>query len=202
MDIILETIMGNFDNVSHLLDTGADINTRSKTTDYTPLHYACSKGDTKIVRLLIDRGVDVNACDKYSTTPLILAIENNNLEIVRLLLEHGADVNPYYKDSRIPLITASIYGNLDIVQLLLDYGADVNARNTFTGETALIFAYKNNHIDIVKILIKYGSNPKIPDIDNNSVFNDSYVEDRYGNLYLRTPDDPILKMILDYQYNK
>ena len=59
--------------------------------DTTPLHYAALYGNTESVRILIDRGADVNARNKSGATPLIYAAYN--FEKTRLLVEKGADVN-------------------------------------------------------------------------------------------------------------
>ena len=44
-------------------------------------------------RLLIDRGVEVNAANNYGATPLYTACAFNYPHIVRLLIDSGADVD-------------------------------------------------------------------------------------------------------------
>jgi hypothetical protein len=45
------------------------------------------------VRLLVERGADVNAKDKYGSTALYQADKGGHEAVVRLLVERGADVN-------------------------------------------------------------------------------------------------------------
>ena len=54
---------------------------------------------------------------------------------------------------------ASTFGNTEIVELLLDAGADVHASN----EQSLLWALHYGHDDVIKLLLKYGANPKILD---------------------------------------
>ena len=44
-----------------------------------------------MVQLLVEKGADVKAKDKYGTTVLHLAAEGRNEEVVQLLVEKGAD---------------------------------------------------------------------------------------------------------------
>ena len=75
-----------------------------------------------MVRLLLDRGADVNA----SGSALQAASSYGHESVVRLLLDRGANVNPpgIYGSA---LQAASYYGHESVVQLLLDKGADINA---------------------------------------------------------------------------
>src|SRR5258707_10140057 len=52
-------------------------------------------GDLKAVRLMLDRGADVNALDPGGRTPLMYAaiLDLLPLDVVKLLVERGADVN-------------------------------------------------------------------------------------------------------------
>jgi ankyrin repeat protein len=45
------------------------------------------------VKVLIDKGADVNAVDKKGTTPLMLAVKSNSIPKVEILLERGADIH-------------------------------------------------------------------------------------------------------------
>ena len=58
----------------------------------TPLHLAVKRGNEQIVRLLIDRGADINVEDNYGYTPMKLANRrrNKHMHLVRLLSSLGA----------------------------------------------------------------------------------------------------------------
>lgn len=54
---------------------------------------AVETGETEIVHLLVDRGVDVN-CHPGANTPLVAAIEARNVALMTYLEEHGAREKP------------------------------------------------------------------------------------------------------------
>jgi len=68
-----------------LLSRGSDINTLNNQHE-TPLLYAASHGNKRIVKLLLrSTQIDVLQMDKNGKTPLQLAAKNNYTEIVNLL---------------------------------------------------------------------------------------------------------------------
>lgn len=44
-----------------------------------------------IVRLLVDKGVDVNEKDAYGRTPFYYALKTKKIELAKLLLDSGAE---------------------------------------------------------------------------------------------------------------
>ena len=82
---------------SMILDAGADINARNRHKfagpGNSPLSAAVYQDRRDVVRLLIERGADVNEGDNAGFTPLHLAVALGRIEAVRILLESGADAN-------------------------------------------------------------------------------------------------------------
>jgi len=107
-----------------------------------------------VVKLLIDKGADVNAKTNDGDTALMWAAISGEVDIVKMLLEKGADVNAKNNHGDTALIFAAAQGNVDIVKILLDAGADISAKNEH-GETALMLAQRNKQVDTIKILEMY-----------------------------------------------
>ena len=78
-----------------------------------------------LIKILLEKGADVNAPDKDGKTPLHLAIECKDTALIKLLLEKGADVNVPYKDGKTPLHIAMSSKNLSFALVLLAYGANL-----------------------------------------------------------------------------
>jgi len=81
------------------------------------LHRATWDGHKEVVELLIAKGADVNAKDKYGKIPLHRACECEK-EIAELLLDKGADVNAKDNDGETPLDQAEG----EIANLLREHG--------------------------------------------------------------------------------
>jgi hypothetical protein len=58
---------------------------------WSPLHYAATGPDPKIVELLLDRGAVVDADSPNRSTPLMMAARYGKEGSVKLLLARGAD---------------------------------------------------------------------------------------------------------------
>jgi hypothetical protein len=85
---------GDDDRVIELLQSGADPNSQDPL-GRTALMYAGINGQTRLMKLLIAKGADVNAVAQgfNRVTPLIASVLFGDPNAVRLLLEHGADAS-------------------------------------------------------------------------------------------------------------
>ena len=167
---------GNFKDVQTAMAEGADINAISANThDLTALMAASGNGHTEVVKLLLNKGADVNIKgSKASATALLYASIGGHEEIIKLLLNKGADVNAQLTQKSggmNALMWASTAAHYETVKLLLDNGADINVKNIMGG-TALMMAVSNvskNAIDVVKLLLDRGADVNVKDIYGNTV---------------------------------
>ncbi|QTG98260.1 ankyrin repeat domain-containing protein [Wolbachia endosymbiont of Rhagoletis indifferens] len=117
--------------------------------DEKELHYAIN---AKTVRVLVEKGVNVNAADVGGYTALHLAVTEKRLEIVRELIKSGAEVNAEeYGNKCIPLHLACMVGEKEIVEELVKAGAEIEQADKF-GMTGMDYA--KNSKEITEILKK------------------------------------------------
>lgn len=99
----------------------------------TPTQLAADLRRLEFVKMLLDRGADINEAPGYrfGRTALQAATSNEkpDMELVQFLLENGAHVNakPAVHGGITALQGAAISGDIMVAKLLLDKGAEVNA---------------------------------------------------------------------------
>jgi ankyrin repeat protein len=89
-----------------------------------------------MIRVLIQRGADLNAEGEIGAAPLHAAILIGSTEAARALLEAGARVDATNRSGHTPLHYAAIFGRAAIAAELIRRGAPVNARDR-EGKTPL-----------------------------------------------------------------
>jgi ankyrin repeat protein len=109
----------------------------------TLLVIALSCGSTKVAKLLIASGAEVNARSIGGVTPLhkvsCLSSAPSCVELTKLLLVSGAEVNTRSVGGITPLHCAAARCNYEVAKLLLASGAEVNAKDE-EGTTAFTVA--------------------------------------------------------------
>jgi ankyrin repeat protein len=126
-----------------LIDAGAPLDTRQHL-GRTLLHEAAIGGDPELIRLLVARGLDVNAIDDhFKDTPLEYAAGYDKREAVAMLLQAGADVNHQDGSGRTHLHAAVSGKRLEVIHMLPAAGADPTIAD-IKGETPLDLARARN----------------------------------------------------------
>lgn len=139
----------------------AEANTRDSHGE-TPLQYAATVGSADAMRLLLDRGAEVNAQNDFGATALIWSA--TDLAKVSLLLDRGADPNLATKRRRTALFIAAMSdGSAEIVRRLIAAGADVKATDQFH-TTTLRAACMGNDTGTIRILIDAGVDVNAADL--------------------------------------
>jgi ankyrin repeat protein len=113
-------------------------------------------GQAEIVKLLVNRGAEVNIqdCDGNTVLKLTLLSDHVQIETVKVLLDHGAEVNAQDNAGMSALMIASDRGLTKIAKVLLDYGAQVNMQSN-DGEFALMFALHCESTATLKLLLDH-----------------------------------------------
>ena len=151
--------------VEYLLDKGANLKTATND-GATALHHAAECGDVDVLKLLVDKGADVDAQRKNpfgGQSPLASAVVFGHGAAVRYLLSKGAKAN--IGDAG--LSRAVFQGNVEIVKALLEAGVEVKNRGNqaFPGfggfEPILALACFSYNADpqIVRMLLDRGADP-------------------------------------------
>ena len=125
---------GSLEEVRALLDAGAAadaglpyINEREEILDgYSIVHMAAENPDIRIIKLLVERGADVNVMDVYDSTPLYYAARENTLEMVRYLVSLGNDPLLENLDGDNLLTVSACNPHKDVLEYFLLQGVDIN----------------------------------------------------------------------------
>ena len=109
-----------------------------------------------VVRLCLESdSCDVNARDNAGYTPLHECSSRGNLEIARLLLQHSADVNAS--------APGGIRYEMIMIMMIIFFEQFKNLMVLILSNLArpLHDAIENDHIEIVRLLLSYGADPRI-----------------------------------------
>ncbi|KAI0004067.1 ankyrin repeat-containing domain protein [Xylariaceae sp. FL0662B] len=93
-----------FEHAKAMIQAGADINYLRSTDNSSALYWAVFCGNTNLVKLLLESGVDPNSTGP--SWPLHCAITRGCVEIAIMLIERGADLGVKDVDGQTPLESA------------------------------------------------------------------------------------------------
>ncbi|KAL8978676.1 MAG: hypothetical protein Q9205_005799 [Flavoplaca limonia] len=158
-----------------LISRGASVNARCfhNGKQVTPLEIAveCNHPDT--VRLLLQAGVDVKACEGHGAggEALLIAVQRQYFDIAKLLLESGVYVGPrtgislQYSDTGAAAIAEAAFNtDTSMVTLLLQHGADPSAEalgNTNALANAVLGSVRGEPgEEVVRLLLDAGAQLK------------------------------------------
>ncbi|KAK1700878.1 ankyrin repeat-containing domain protein [Colletotrichum godetiae] len=151
------------DGASFLIDREATIIEEPNTFGLTPIFLASTLKDTTFLRLLIDRGANIQALGKNASSPLHQAALSGFAEGVAVLLQRGAKVDERDHLNATPLQYAaenkkgSQHGNRATAEVLIKRGANLEARNPSTSLTPLALAAEAGHVGVISVLIHGGA---------------------------------------------
>lgn len=147
---------GDLEDIKKFISCGFNLNRFIKNC-HRPLDIAILNHNTKLVKFLIDYGVEINHGSNYEPV-LHLAAGAGNLDIVKILIKNGANPNVYDHKSSYPIHWAAEKGHAEIVEFLIKIQDPriINDEDYFN-VTPLLHAIKGGFIPVADVLIKNGA---------------------------------------------
>ena len=129
------------------------INTGVNFNNTTALSVAIKASNLEIVKLLIEKGVDIYEKSTLGYNALMYSIQIDSIDIIKYFIEeinintHDDNVLDYLIDN------ALSYGNVKIIKYLLSKGATLKYTNGNT--TSLMLVASSSNVKAVKYIIEY-----------------------------------------------
>lgn len=122
----------------------------------TPLWTASTLGRLDFVKLLVDKGADIEHTTDSKSSPLRGAAFDGHCEVCEYLISKGADIDKPNQVGQSPLTIAAAMQKKECVQLLINKGADVNHKG-HNGDTPLHVSVESGAVEIAKVLVSAGA---------------------------------------------
>ncbi len=129
---------------------------------------AALNGDLEGVSSMLKLGMDANETDVEGRTALMFAAYNGHTEIARILIDRGAKIDALDHSHRTALLFAATGPFPETVKFLLDNKSNPNVVDNGEHFSPLMHAAAEGNLDIVKILLEYGADPDLKDVDGDT----------------------------------
>jgi ankyrin repeat protein len=174
--LLIASVTHSTETIKALLDVGANPNVRDSLSRLSPLHNICRAQplNPEIIRVLINKGAQVDAMDSTGKTPMSYLHDNRieeekeTLKAIELLVEAGADPSVLLEGNGMsPMHLACISGFPQLVKKLLQSGAKCDALD-FSHSTPLHYLCSQPDdsnstqvgakVECIEILLRAGAN--------------------------------------------
>lgn len=178
-DQLSRSIQNDGEQAMHdYLNSGANPAYQSLHNGITPLMLAVDTGNSSIVSMVLDTGVDPEVYDEFGNTALIRSVAGRFEHIATLLLERGANIHACDKGGNTSLMySVHLLGSkylASIDKLLIENGIDANGSNQY-GETPLLRAVRGAFlkeedvtVEIINRLLRAGAYINVQDNRGNT----------------------------------
>jgi ankyrin repeat protein len=125
------------------------------------------EGNLESVKAFLKQGIDCNAADQDGHTALMLAAFNGHSEVVLSLIDAGGVIDQPDNLDRTALLYGATGPFPETVEILLVGGADPNKVDSEEHFSPLMHAAAEGNLEVVKVLIKYGADRSLKDVDGD-----------------------------------
>jgi ankyrin repeat protein len=152
----------------------------------TNMHRLVIEGNMQAMQEAVAQDPEsVNEPNESGLSPLYTAALCHNRQAINFLLEHGAIAD---------IFACAILGKATDAEILLKRNPDLARATTPDGMTALHYAARSGHRDVVEILLRYHSD--VNALDNRS--RTALMEACHGGPWKFEPAEDIIQLLLDH----
>lgn len=154
LDLMLDGQVGELDSILAVVEAKS---IETENDRWNLLHLATKplreNATPQILRLLAERGVDVNAADRCGYRPLHFLARKKDFPGIECLLDLGANPNVLTNEKRTPLRLCLEKNplNLKVVELLLDKGADPDLGGNSSARALVDDEEYDERVDVIQL---------------------------------------------------
>ena len=145
---------------AHEVITEARLVDEKRKRDIHELLNAATTGEVSKVKLLIEKGINLNVSDETGLNALMSASHRGHVEILKLLLDAGVSIDAKDSLGYTALMFSCNSGKLSCASYIIDNGANVNEVDN-DGSTPIMFCTQHGYNDVVQLLLEKGADPTI-----------------------------------------
>jgi ankyrin repeat protein len=151
LKLLLSVACNDLESCKEILNS---INYKECIFDFPLINLATKNKNLDIIKLLIDKGADINQrSSNDDESPLLIATNDNDEELIKSLIKLGGDINFENSKQLYPLIIAIKNNNIQLVNFLLRVGAKPN-KNRHLKNSLLVYITTNRNKYLEKLFLE------------------------------------------------
>ena len=120
--------------------------------NWRPIHFVCRYGTFEMLKLLVDKGVNLECENNDKWRPIHFVCRHGTFEMLKLLLDKGVNLECETNSKWRPIHFVCHYGTFEMLKLLVDKGVNLECV-TNSKWRPIHFVCRNGTIEMLQLLV-------------------------------------------------